>query len=711
MQRAAPPSPPPTVRWTVPVLALVLLAATLQLLALLVASPGMHGYEEQYNAAHAELIRHGGLSLDLPLQYRPFCGGCSADALLGAGIFALLGPSIQAWRLVGLGFFLLALLCGAALARRISGPPGAAATALLFACAPPAYQELAQISNGNHPEGGAILLAQLLLASLAVAAGPGWRRELRFALLALLVGLGFFFLRSLALGGAVLGLALLLAPPRGRFLAIRGLSLAGGLALGAAPLAAVRSATGSSPLAEMYLPGEWSLSLRWAGHNLATLLHPLQLRGIWGDVAWPQTGGLAILAFCAWLVLALWLAISGVLGFRDWLRLRKPLQGPRATGLLAASAFGAFVVLYSLYRLSVGMDGASAPFPQQLRYLGLVYPLALVLAGAGAGTWWRRLRAIPPSPRRALGILALAGCLAALALPGLLGRARTLGAGEPLRPWRKLAPDWCWQAEQVQGTTSVLRRASAGAPLDQEALLGGFLAADQGFVLTSDAQLPASCDEGDADRSHAWAWGQAMAVMMRARDEAQGERAMQTWLALLRERMPRDACSPLLPPQRAALYRAAWCHGQGPLQQGAYALDVDPVWLAGETAQESDPGLQLWSLARGLGAGRSCHSELGDDALHMAWEPGCAAWLEGVRLEALGWGMGVSLAELQAGRLQELFVETPTLDSQQVRELAMGFERGWAWGAENRWLPERLPQLEVRWMGLEVGPGFDLEGP
>ncbi|MFH1464078.1 MAG: hypothetical protein ABIO70_06815 [Pseudomonadota bacterium] len=657
----------------------IALAAGAQLASVLLQDPGIHGYEELYNAAHAAMIQQGGLGLVFPLQYRPFCGGCSVVALMGAGAFSLLGPSILAWRTLGFGFYLLALGSGVALARRAAGPVAAVAVALLFACAPPAYQELAQICHGNHPEGGALLLAQLALAGLALSMAPGLRRELVGLAVAVFVGFGFFFLRSLVLGLVPLGLVALgdLCTPASsvRRLALRVPLLAAGLALGLAPVLGVHQATGTWPVGFMYLPEEAAPSIAWTGHNLLSLLHPAQLRGIWGDVAAPSRSWLGVPAFGAWIALVALLG-AGLRGL--------PAAPARRLAAALPAVLAMFLLIYAVFRLSVGVDLVNSPTPWQVRYLAVVQPAALVAAGLGFGIAWRRWARVPV--RAGLVVL-----LALLCLPGAFARARIWRAGDPALPWRRYAPDWCYQPECLQGDMEVLYDASLGSRFAEVALAGGLHAAGDPFALAASAQVPATCGElgawDDPAVPHSWAWGEALGAIVPARDLAQGGGTFPSFVAELSRRLPDGACSPREPALHRVLWRALWCHARPQLQ------DAASVELVDEGADSLLP--ELTALGRGVGAARLCLAEDAGEAV-VTWDPTCQVWLRSADPEPLGWGLGVALAEARAGSLTRIELDLdPTLTPEESARLMRAFDAGWRWGSSWHWLPPRLPPVKI----------------
>lgn len=720
---------------------LLAFAVGLQGMAALLRTPGLHEREERYNASHAAFIqgewsREGlldGSWLDLlvPLQYQPFCGGCTVDAVVGAASFHLLGPSILAWRVVGLAFFALATACGLFTAGRLAGRPATWATGVFFAMAPPAYQELALISNGNHPEGGAVLLLQVALGVAAITARSPRRREAALFALALLVGFGLYLLRSLILGMAVLGATGLVAGSwRARLLRLPLLGV--GLALGASPVLAVRHHFGAWPVQPIYQADEWVLSLDNVPRDLASLLLPVQIRGIWGDVHLAPFDGLGLLAFSAWVLLV---AAGSLAVWRG-----RTAEPKRHRALVPpVAALGGFLVLYPLYRLGIWMDGATPPFPQQLRYLGLIYPLLILTGGTAAGLL---LRSRPPWRFPSLRGVLPPVLLGFLLLPGLVSRGTTLlppyfQQESLLPPWplptaTRRAPDRCFQLERVRGDRAVLERASPHAPLPLVPFSVGLLAGDPGFALRATPELPdlrtlgARTGEGrDTGSSEVEALyrGFLLGILLRARHPDPGsdpgsdphsEKGEGDWARRVEETLAARRHLLSAPPPASLLWEAAWCHARNELfatgfQQGADLSGPGPPSSSGDTARE------LRALARGAAAARTCvraspklsrdpasHSASPVD-LVLSWTPACAAWCEEPPLGALGFGMGASLAESHGGGLEHLHVAVaatawePETETRAMASLRRGFEQGWSFGRTLSWLPNRLPPVQVRW--------------
>ena len=128
--------------------------------------------EESINAAQALVGAEGLWRYFLRLQYVDFCGGCTVNAALGAGVFSVLPPTWLAWKVVpalwATGFTVL----GAAALARGTGRPAAVAFLILMIAPLDAWQRLAVYGLGNHVECG--VLAALVLVILGPA--PGWNR-------------------------------------------------------------------------------------------------------------------------------------------------------------------------------------------------------------------------------------------------------------------------------------------------------------------------------------------------------------------------------------------------------------------------------------------------------------------------------------------------------------------------------------------------------
>lgn len=177
--------------------------------------------EERLNAHAGTLVACGHLERLWDMQYRTFCGGCSAEALLAAPWFRLVGATTLAWKAIPLFFHGIVLAAGSLLVARVvrrlapdpAVPPSggllAAATFLaLLVGAPTWYRDLLLTGWGNHVESAAFPLTAAFLATLAIDRGL---RAFPLTLLSgLVAGLGLWFCFTSGWGlPALLGVALL----------------------------------------------------------------------------------------------------------------------------------------------------------------------------------------------------------------------------------------------------------------------------------------------------------------------------------------------------------------------------------------------------------------------------------------------------------------------------------------------------------------------
>ncbi len=347
----------------------------------LVAGPGTAIAPEEARNARAGLQLACGHWEDLwALQYRSFCGGCTAEAALAAPLFSALGDALWTWKLVPAGFHLATVSLGALLAARAWGTWAASAWLAWMIGAPAFYRELALTGYGNHTEGTAWVLAGVVLALAALDR----RWQLRVPLLVAagaVTGLGVWFTWSSAYGLAALALVAALAWRRGGPLVLLGLPA------GLLPMAATWQADpAAAPLArDLWSEVSWAGPgelWRWLGPDFAA-------SGLWqgalGAVTWP------------WWGLTLGLAALGVV-----LALRE--RSPARAWLVAAplALVAAYALRHDLWHDTYAPDRYS---PFLLRYRAPLVPLVGLLV-AGAALRWRAARIV----------------LVALVATGLLGR-------------------------------------------------------------------------------------------------------------------------------------------------------------------------------------------------------------------------------------------------------------------------------------------------
>jgi len=130
----------------------LLLEAVATLLDVLMGVGSQMSTEETYNAAAAALIACGHQSSLWALQYKWFCGGCSAEALMAAPLFSMFSPSVLAWKWVMGTIHMVVVSAGAAIAGRAGGARSAFVFVGLMIAAPGFYRNLALTGFGNHAE-------------------------------------------------------------------------------------------------------------------------------------------------------------------------------------------------------------------------------------------------------------------------------------------------------------------------------------------------------------------------------------------------------------------------------------------------------------------------------------------------------------------------------------------------------------------------------
>lgn len=325
--------------------------------------------EEGFNAAQGWMVLHGHLPDLFTLQYRPYCGGCTVAGLASAALFSALPPAWLVAKLLPVGAWGLALVCGQrALHRHVGITSGLLFSAMMI-LPPRAPLVLSGIGWANHMEVGA-----LAVVSLAVGLGPA--RRWRPWALCLIGGLALYVSFSGAFVAAWAALLTLRAARRqpAAALGALGLLLAPGLWLLQGAL------SGNQPFHTIYAEREWLPLLERLPAKLHSLFAPHQLAALMGH---PSAAGRALAP-----VVALSLGAAALLSL-----------GPRARlGRAAAGLIGLWLLAYGSVGFSVRV---SAPpelsFPASLRYAAAVMPLCALLlaAAAGGGRPWRRALALP----------------------------------------------------------------------------------------------------------------------------------------------------------------------------------------------------------------------------------------------------------------------------------------------------------------------------
>ncbi len=147
-------------------------------------------WEERINAVSGIHILTGHHQEIWNLQYMPNCGGCTADALLAAGIFSVLGPTVHAYKLIPCSFHIALILAGLGLAWSMAGRRAAVVFAVLMMGQPALFRSLSTIGWGNHAESRFFPFFAALLLCVHASSRLPW---LRAGLAGLVTGLGLWY--------------------------------------------------------------------------------------------------------------------------------------------------------------------------------------------------------------------------------------------------------------------------------------------------------------------------------------------------------------------------------------------------------------------------------------------------------------------------------------------------------------------------------------
>lgn len=604
--------------------------------------------EERFNAAHGAVLAHGHWDALLDLQYRRFCGGCTATAAAAGLVFSALPASFAAWKIVPIAVFAAIAAVGFRGLWQTEGRVGAWLFALLCWLPPLNTVKLGLLAWGNHQEAGLWVL--LLLIGAGRAGG-----RLRLGLLA---GFALWFGFSSVFAALALALGELGEGRR------RGL-LRFGLGLGLAPaLWGLQWAlTHAHPFGHIYQPGEAIPALSRAPEKLLTLLAPQQWAGLFGlprpELGVPL-GGLWLLAL---LVAA--------------------LRSRSGLGRRAAAWLG----LWGLIYLLVGFKLELLPWPAVasaagLRYFGPLMPLCwVVLAAAGA----RLVR----GGRRGPAVLLLAPAL----LVGLLSRAASFSP-----PWPSAAvfgleaADHAYFRYVASYALDAEDHVECASPDEDHQALHAF-ARGRAAALGRAVNDPLDDLAARAGEPAAFWEGCGQALIDALDADADGDlrrlAALQRWIAPL----PAEAQGP-------ALAEAVWWRA---FREEPYGYARGPAGEARvlrrllEATAELDPALRdaaLRSLGRRWGLVRARWGQPGDldGLLPGSGTVEAAAVVPFV--EGLGEGLGQKWGPVDDRQLTGLKGD---LRAALVRGLATGAARQWSSGAEPA--PLRADQREDRWWG------------
>jgi len=369
---------------------LLALEALLVMVDVLMGPGAQLAPEEAWNLRAGLQLACGHTDRLWDLQYRSFCGGCTAEAVLAVPLFRGLGEALWTWKLVPAGFHLAVVGLGAALSARAWGAPAAAGFVAWMIAAPPFYRELALTGYGNHVEGTAFVFGSAVLGVEGLR--RGWALRVPLLVAAGAVGsLGLWFAWSTAYGLAALGVLSLWAWRRGGPLWLLGLPA------GWWPWRSLLAAdSGAAPYA-----ADW-----WRGLALAPVHE--WWRWLVGDFG---AGGLLVqapgLPSLAWWGLLWGLGLAGTVA--AW---RSPSRARLWAPLALCALLAAWLLRYDAWHDTYPLDTWS---PFLLRYRSPLVPLLGLLA-AGAAVQW-------PWARRVLVVVCGVGlCVRPLGWTGLSPR-------------------------------------------------------------------------------------------------------------------------------------------------------------------------------------------------------------------------------------------------------------------------------------------------
>lgn len=335
--------------------------------------------EEGYNAAHGLALAQGHWRSLFDLQYRPFCGGCTLNAVVAAPLFWVLQPAWWVWKLVPISYSALLLAVG--LWRLPT--PSRWIFAGLFVLPLHSWMTLSLVGWGNHYEAGCLAATGLLL--LHAPRRPTWAGVALGA--ATWVGFSGLF----AIPAATMWL--MWQSPRDLW------RLLCGLCVGLSPWLAQWLLAASTPFGEVYGQGEAIPSLSHIPTQLMTLLHPRQLGGLLGHPWLPMLG--------------VPVAITGVIG----------LLGATRTvwGRLVILAAGCWLGIYALSGFHIPIPPPpTLPEPASVRYMAPLLPLLMLGLAITGGALWEN--------RRHRAVVAL---LTPAIVAGLLSRASVFSSPFP----------------------------------------------------------------------------------------------------------------------------------------------------------------------------------------------------------------------------------------------------------------------------------------
>jgi hypothetical protein len=347
--------------------------------------------EEGFNAGQAWMLLQGHWQDLWRLQYRPYCGGCSAEALLGSIVFRFLPRSWLVWKLIPLAFGLVGLWIGFRSLISRNGLWSGLIFAILWTIPPWAPLAWSLVAWGNHMEAGIIGLMSMvyLIGGRTGRAG-------------LVAGLGVWFSFS-GVFAWLAGLGLLVSR-RDKDGVFR--FLAGGT-LG--PLIWIWSwlDSGVHPFHTIYAEGESIPNPLRIPEKLWLLIQPEFLAGLFGSGSLPMGGWIGGAVLVA-------LVVVGWLGIRQ-----------RSVGVF-------YLCIWLLLFLCLGFEirgvgPGSVPWPGALRYFSAAWPILVYSTAEVAGRVGSRV----------LGMVVVGPLL----LSGIVAQVRVT-PGSMVVAWERDAVDW-----------------------------------------------------------------------------------------------------------------------------------------------------------------------------------------------------------------------------------------------------------------------------
>ncbi len=361
----------------------IALRAALSIAVLRAAPSRFQQWEESWNASVGQFVwlSHR-WDLLFPLQYAPFCGGCTVQSALAAPLLGLGGDHYAVWKALPLAWTLLTQGVGFVALRRMLGRPAAWAWALAFAVPTPGLVYVDWMAWGNHAETALFVVAALLLLE-----------KRRYGLLGLCLGLAGWFCRtSLYAVAAMLPMVLLTsAAPRAEARPGRW-RLLPGLILGALMTWIPASTSTRAPEGFALLHHATATTLSEALPAITALFSPAQL----ATRAYFHLGAspVALAAATAVLLAALVVAAAVLAAHRRWVYVLLPLAFVAAYGLTGGVARPVITPMSQI---------------EAIRYLSPWFFLLALVPAAGAGV----AMAAQHRGLRAVGVLLLVGPLLA----------------------------------------------------------------------------------------------------------------------------------------------------------------------------------------------------------------------------------------------------------------------------------------------------------